>query len=96
MPSVPTRINIDNRAATDHTVLEITTKDRNGLLFGLASAIVEEGLTISLAKINTEGERVADVFYVTEAGGSKLTSSARVERLKTRIQTTIEKLESGV
>ncbi len=96
MPSVPTRINIDNRAATDHTVLEITTRDRNGLLFGLSNAIVEEGLTISLAKINTEGERVADVFYVTEPGGSKLTSAERVERLKARIQTTIEKLESGV
>jgi [protein-PII] uridylyltransferase len=96
LPGVRTRINIDNRAASDDTVLEITTQDRQGLLFSLANALLQEGLTISLAKINTEGRRVADVFYVTDALGAKLTDPDRVEHLKTRIVSTIEQLESGV
>ena len=95
-PTVPTRINIDNRAATDDTVLEITTQDRPGLLHTLSSALQAEGLTISLAKINTEGQRVADVFYVTDANGSKLVTSEGVESLKTRILSSIQQLESGV
>jgi [protein-PII] uridylyltransferase len=96
LPTVCTHINIDNRAATDDTVLEITTQDRPGLLYGLASALQREGLTISLAKINTEGQRVADVFYVTDANGSKLMSPEQVERLKQRIVLTIEQLQRGV
>jgi [protein-PII] uridylyltransferase len=94
-PPVKTEITIDNRAATDHTVVEVATKDRLGLLFRLASAIQQEGLTIALAKINTEGDRVADVFYVREPSGSKLTTAERVDALKARIMGTITDLENG-
>lgn len=94
-PEVKTEISVDNRAATAHTVLEVTTRDRQGLLFRLAAAIQEEGLTISLAKINTEGDRVADVFYVEDAGGAKLVDAARVESLKNRIRAAIWELENG-
>jgi [protein-PII] uridylyltransferase len=30
------------------------------------------GLSIALSKINTEGTRVADVFYVNEVGGGRV------------------------
>lgn len=94
-PAVRTEIIIDNRAATEHTVVEVATRDRLGLLFGLARAIQQEGLTISLAKINTEGDRVADVFYVLDGDGGKLTTTERVDSLKKRILATILDLENG-
>ncbi|MBN2193973.1 MAG: [protein-PII] uridylyltransferase [Polyangiaceae bacterium] len=94
-PEVKIEINVDNRAATAHTVVEVATRDRMGLLFRLATAIQAEGLTISLAKINTEGDRVADVFYVQDTAHAKLTDSARVQSLTSRIRTTIEELENG-
>lgn len=94
-PEVKTEIDVDNRAASEHTVLEVATRDRHGLLFRLAAAIQSEGLTISLAKINTEGDRVADVFYVVDADGTKLVDPSRVEGLKTRIRSTIAELENG-
>jgi [protein-PII] uridylyltransferase len=63
----------------------VTTQDRPGLLFRLANALQQLGLRISLAKINTEGTLVADVFYVNDENDSKLTDPARVEQLKQRI-----------
>ena len=71
-PPVATRVSFDNRGATHDTIIEITTRDRVGLLYELAYALQQFGLVISSAKINTEGTRVADVFYVTEAGGGKV------------------------
>ena len=64
-----------NRASPGTRVIEVVTKDRPGLLFTLAQALHELALTIALAKINTEGSGVADVFYVTEADGSKVAPS---------------------
>jgi [protein-PII] uridylyltransferase len=84
-PPVATRVSFDNRGATNDTIIEITTRDRVGLLYELAHALQEFGLVISLAKINTEGTRVADVFYVTEAGGGKITNSSHLDALREHI-----------
>jgi [protein-PII] uridylyltransferase len=92
-PRVETEINVDNRGASQHTLIEVTTRDRLGLLFCIANALQEAGLTIALAKINTEGNRVADVFYVSEVSGEKLTDIVRCEALKKSIVQAIEQLE---
>lgn len=76
-PKVRTRVAVDNRASKEHTVVEVTTLDRHGVLFAIANALYELGLSIAVAKINTEGTRVADVFYVTEANGGKVELGAR-------------------
>ncbi len=94
-PSVQTAVFVDNRSGSNHTVLEIITLDRPGLLFALSSALQQEGLTISLAKINTEGNQVADVFYVTDASGSKITDVNRVSEIKERILLTLGRLEEA-
>jgi [protein-PII] uridylyltransferase len=92
-PKVRTDINFDNRAASDHTVIEIITRDQAGLLFWLSNTLQHGGLTISLAKINTEGTQVADVFYVTDASGGKVTDPERIEMLKGRLLSTIARIE---
>jgi len=73
-PAVPTEVLFDDRASPRHTVVEVFAKDRPGLLHTLAHALHELRLSIALSKINTEGTRVADVFYVTEVDGSKIPS----------------------
>ncbi len=77
-PAVLTEVVIDGRASPRHTVVEVFAKDRPGLLYTIASALHELGLSIALSKINTEGTKVADVFYVNELG-SNGTSGAKVE-----------------
>jgi [protein-PII] uridylyltransferase len=94
-PKVPTEVNIDNRCATGHSVIEVTTKDQLGLLFWLSNTLLHLDLQISLAKINTEGTQVADVFYVTDTSGAKITGPERIEEVKGRILSTIAHLEKG-
>jgi [protein-PII] uridylyltransferase len=91
-PAVETEIFVDNRSATQHTVVEVITQDRRDLLFWLSTALHQEELTIDLAKINTEGERIADVFYVTNQDGSKL-EPEQVDRVKARIHSVLAMIE---
>jgi [protein-PII] uridylyltransferase len=83
-PKVATKVLVDNRASSKHSVVEVVTGDRPALLFELASALHRRGVSISLAKIATEGTRVVDVFYVSEADGRKL-DAARAGALQAAI-----------
>jgi [protein-PII] uridylyltransferase len=80
-PAVQTEVLFDNRASPRHTVVEVYAKDRPGLLYTLAHALHELGLSIALSKINTEGARVADVFYVRELDGSKVAPGPRHDEI---------------
>lgn len=91
-PAVATEVHFDQRTSGMHTVVEVIGRDRPGLLFWLANALQEAGLTIALAKINTEGAAVADVFYVTDASGAKVTDPQRIQDLKSRILSTLAQL----
>ena len=90
-PAVETRVVIDNRASTKLTVVEVFSRDRPGLLYVLASTFRDLGLSIEIAKINTEGTRVADVFYVSEPDGAKVKTGVRAEELRSCITTALER-----
>jgi [protein-PII] uridylyltransferase len=83
-PPVPTEVLFDDRASPRHTVVEVFAKDRPGLLHTLARALHEAKLSIALSKINTEGTRVADVFYVTEVDGKKI-QGARYDEVRSAL-----------
>jgi [protein-PII] uridylyltransferase len=89
-PAVPTEILLDDRASPRHTVVEVFAKDRPGLLFTLSHALHELGLSISLSKINTEGARVADVFYVGEVDGSKVARGPRYHEIHEALVRAVE------
>ena len=46
---------------------DVFCQDHLGALYTISKALSDQGLSISLAKISTEGNRVADGFYVTDA-----------------------------
>ena len=73
---------IDNESSNLFTVIEVNGLDRAGLLFGLTSALSALNLNIGSAHIATFGERVVDVFYVTDLTGQKITSAARRDRIR--------------
>ena len=85
-------VNVDNKAATDYTILEVITQDRPALLFCLSNALQQLGLSIWFAKINTEGERVVDVFYVSHGAGGKVTSANDIARIRIELSAAVERL----
>jgi [protein-PII] uridylyltransferase len=71
IPGIAREVIVDNRVSEEYTVVEVYAPDRIGLLHRLAQAIFELGLRIHIAKITTNVDQILDVFYVTEADGSK-------------------------
>jgi [protein-PII] uridylyltransferase len=87
-PEVPTEIRIHDDS-TQATIVEVFTRDRVGVLYAITQTLAELGLDISLAKVSTEGEKVADVFYVTR-GGKRITDDAERNVLVSRLRLAVE------
>ena len=82
-PGVTTDIKIADDSA-QATIVEVAARDRVGLLYAITHTLAELGLDISLAKVATEGEKVADVFYVTR-GGQRITDAGERAQLVDRL-----------
>ena len=78
---VPTHVRWDNAASDDFTVIEVYTQDRPGVLFTITYWLSKLDYSIHLAKISTDVDRVADVFYVADADGSKILEEGRLQAL---------------
>ena len=76
---------ITNTLSDRLTVVEITGRDRPGLLYDLTSALSDLGLDIHSAHIATYGERVVDVFYVTRIEGGKITDETAMAAIRDRL-----------
>ncbi|HWM85964.1 MAG TPA: ACT domain-containing protein, partial [Kofleriaceae bacterium] len=80
-PAVATSVQVVQDASQDFTVIEVATRDRVGVLHTITRTLTELGLDIHLAKVSTEGEKVADAFYVSDriAGGGKMAAERAPE-----------------
>ncbi|HJN61113.1 MAG TPA: [protein-PII] uridylyltransferase [Alphaproteobacteria bacterium] len=82
---VISRILVDNRASSQHTVVEINGRDRPGLLYDIGRVLTELGLSIVTAHISTYGAQAVDVFYVKDRYGLQVTKNAEIERVRARL-----------
>jgi len=89
-PRFPTRVEIDNEVSSDYTVIDIYTHDKIGLLYRIASTLTELGLYIGISKISTKVDQVADVFYVKDIFGHKLSSERKIEEVRERMLQAID------
>jgi [protein-PII] uridylyltransferase len=81
-PKVSTVIQIDNEASEPFNIVEVFTDDRIGVLFNIAHELHQLGLSIHVAKISTNVDQVADVFYVADQSGVKVTDPDRLQQIK--------------
>ncbi len=87
-PGVITEIKLHDDS-TQATIVEVATRDRVGVLYAITQTLADLGLDISLAKVATEGEKVADVFYVTRAG-KRITDDVERRVILQRLRLAVE------
>ena len=81
----PSQININNDASNFFTIIEVFTYDAPGLLFAITDTLVKCGLDVWVAKIATQIDQVADIFYVRDIEGQKVDDPAQVITIKKQI-----------
>jgi [protein-PII] uridylyltransferase len=79
---VAPRVDFDNDASNNFTVIEVTARDRPALLNRLAHALYKANLIVHSAHITAYGEAAADTFYVTDLTGAKIKAPDRLTEIE--------------
>ena len=80
--AIEPEVTINNQWSSRYTVVEVTGLDRPGLLYELTTTLSKLNLNIASAHVATFGERVVDVFYVTDLLGAQVTAATRQTAIK--------------
>ncbi|MSN24548.1 MAG: [protein-PII] uridylyltransferase [Geobacter sp.] len=89
-PRFATMVDIDNEVSESYTVIDIYAHDKVGLLYLISSTLTELGLYIGVSKISTKVDQVADVFYVRDIFGHKITAEEKLNEIRGKLITAID------
>ncbi|NWO07923.1 MAG: [protein-PII] uridylyltransferase [Alteromonadaceae bacterium] len=78
----PTEVTLSNDTINQRTVMEVITPDRPGLLARIGQVLLEHRVRLTNAKIATLGERVEDVFFITDEHGAPLRDADTCQALQ--------------
>ena len=70
--TMTTDVQFDTDARNQHTIMEVITADRAGLLADIGRVLNENQLQLHNARISTFGARAEDLFYITDENGKLL------------------------
>ncbi len=90
--AIPTVVEIGLDDDRKHTVIEVVTADRPGLLAVLGRIFSEFGLKLVSAKIATLGERVEDIFYVTDQNDQAVFDADTCHQIKQAIKDQLDEV----
>lgn len=82
---IPTSIQFHADPLNRHTIIELVTTDRAGLLSKIGRAFVKQNIHLQSAKITTIGSRAEDMFYITDQQLQPITDKTRQEIIKEEI-----------
>jgi len=85
-----TVVEFENETSRESTIIDLTARDRPGLLYRVTRILSEEGLDIQSAQITTRGEIAADSFYVRGADGKKLSDVAKMRGIRLRLKSALD------
>ena len=83
--SIPTRTTLTTDSARGHSVLEVMTPDRPGLLARIGKIFFDFNVQLQNAKIATLGERVEDVFFITDQNQQPIEDPALCQAIQEAI-----------
>ena len=87
----PTAITFIEDEGRNLTIMEISSPDRPGLLAQIGQILDRSNIAIQAAKIQTLGERVEDVFFLTNTKGNRLDDAATCELLRVELCEALDK-----
>ena len=94
-PVVKTEVNVVVDQGED-VVLDVFCEDHLGVLWLIAQTLAELGLTITLAKISTQGHRVADGFYVRDVKTGQRAAEDRIHQAAGAVRNALRQVSSSV
>ena len=75
------------------TVVEVSGRDRPGLLEAIARTVATSGLSIQSAHIDCYGERAVDAFYVSSPEGAKVKDARQLGALRQSLTAVMQDAE---
>jgi [protein-PII] uridylyltransferase len=88
--SIPTQTRLAADPAHNCSILEVMTPDRSGLLARIGRVFLANAIRVSDARITTLGERVEDVFFITDSAGRPITDEDAAQRLQQEIRSALD------
>ena len=83
---MPTEVSVETHPGTATSTLRIVASDRPGLLSALGGLFAELGISVRRARITTLGERVEDVFEITNRAKRAITHSGQADTITETIR----------
>lgn len=77
---------IINQEGTPWSTLEVNCIDRPGILAAIGKVFAEQDIQLVNARIVTLGERVEDLFYITDAANRPIIDEQRIEQIQQAIK----------
>lgn len=88
--NIATHVTMSNDPTHRRTVLDVTAADRPGLLACMGALFAEHNVIMQGAKIFTEGERVSDIFYITDKNDNPISDPHFCEKIQNSICSTLD------
>ncbi|MDA9601433.1 [protein-PII] uridylyltransferase [Alphaproteobacteria bacterium] len=82
---VTPKITIDNKMSKNVTTYQILSGDRKGLLMDILNIFHKNNVSVQSAKISTYGEKIFDIFQITDIKNNKIKDADLIKSLEEQL-----------
>ncbi|PCI76043.1 MAG: [protein-PII] uridylyltransferase, partial [SAR86 cluster bacterium] len=83
-------INWFNSPGKDYSTVEINCPDQSGILASIGKVFAEHQINLQDARIATLGERVEDLFFVTDQANKPIDNQGLIDKISTELKIELE------
>lgn len=82
---IPTQVTLSNDPIMKRTLIEVVAADRPGLLARMGEFFMSYNLLMHSARIMTEGERISDIFFISDKDDNPISDPDLCQRIQEEI-----------